>query len=89
MPTVLGGRVRLEKKEKEILEMYAGEPVNPVTVQDLNAWVDHLSRPNPEDTPEERLMRAVILGFRIEGNKRPKGSATEKHDTPAKVINLF
>lgn len=65
MPTLIDGTVRLNELEKRILECLAEQPINPQTVADLNAWIDVVCKPSPDDTPEEKLMRAMAEDIRI------------------------
>lgn len=71
MPTMIGGKVRLNELEKRILESLADQPINPQTAADLNAWIDEVCRPSPDDTPEEKLMKAMAEDIRItQGNSK-------------------
>lgn len=71
MPTLINGTVRLNELEKRILECLAEQPINPQAAADLNAWIDVVCKPCPDDTPEEKLMRAMAEDIRIvQGNPK-------------------
>ena len=59
-------QIRLSPREKDFLEGLVQEPVNPRTVADYNAWIDHGIADFSEDDPEERLYRRAIEGMKIE-----------------------
>ena len=59
-------QIRLGPSEKDFLEGLVQEPVNPRTVADYNAWIDHGIADFCEDDPEERLYRRAIEGMKIE-----------------------
>lgn len=61
-----GNKIRLTAAEKERLSFYAQEPVNPGTVADHDAWIEHSAQKIwTDDTPEERLIRAILNAERI------------------------
>lgn len=71
MPTIIDGTVRLNELEKRILECLADQPINPQTAADLDAWIDVVCKPSPDDTPEEKLMKAMAEDIRIvQGNPK-------------------
>jgi len=58
-----GTKIRLSLQEREQLSGLAGEVVNPESVADYNAWLRHLADTVwAEDTPEDRLVRAILAG---------------------------
>ena len=59
-------QIRLSPSEKNFLEGLVQEPVNPRTVADYNAWIDHGIADFSADDPEERLYRRAIAGMKIE-----------------------
>ena len=87
MPTIIAGRVRLHPEEKKLMEACAGESINPTTVEELNAWVDALTRPDVDDTPEIRLNKAIIEDFRVI-NGKSLGSFVRRQDNPSPVTNI-
>lgn len=90
MPIVIDGRVRMDANEKELIEDYVGQSINPQTVDEFNAWINLAAKRRPSDTPEEKLMRAVIGGMRIDPEVPPdpeKAWKTPKA-TPAKVLQF-
>jgi len=63
----LNGQVKLSRQEKDFLSFAAREAVNPGTVQEHDAWVDHaIENVWNDDIPESRLMRAVLSEKKIE-----------------------
>lgn len=63
----LGKKVRLTEDEKKRLSSMAMEPAAPETVEDHNAWIEHAAENVWNgDTPEEKLMRAVLSDQKIE-----------------------
>lgn len=90
MPTVIAGRVRMDAKEKDLIEIYAEQPINPQTIDEFNAWVDLAAKGSPSDTPEDRLMKAVIGGLRIdaEAPHDPVKIWRTPQSSPAKVIQF-
>lgn len=90
MPVVIEGRVRMNAKEKELIEDYVGQPINPQTVDEFNAWIDLAVKRKPSDTPEEKLMRAVIGGMRVDPGMLPDTEKAWKtpQDAPAKVLQF-
>jgi hypothetical protein len=63
MPIKLGNKIKLTKKEKDLISMVAGEEVNPETVEDHNAWLE--SSKFQEDSPEARLLNATFDVMKI------------------------
>lgn len=62
----LGDKIRLTEAEKNRLSFMADEPVNPGTVREHNAWVDHATNHVwIGETPEDRLMRAILSDAKI------------------------
>ena len=59
-------QIRLSPREKDFLEGLVQEPVDPRTVADYNAWIDHGIADFSEDDPEEPLYRRAIEGMKIE-----------------------
>lgn len=84
MPVVIEGRVRMDAKEKEAIEDLVGEPVNPRTVDEFNAWIDLAAKRKPSDTPEEKLLRAMIGNLRIADGQTP-----EKLWTPPRIDGVI
>lgn len=63
----LGKKVRLTEDEKRRLSSMVMEPAAPETVEDHNAWIEHAAENVWNgDTPEEKLMRAVLSDQKIE-----------------------
>ena len=63
----LDDKIRLTDNEKDRLSFYALEPANPDTVKDHDAWIDHATNEVWDgDTPEEKLMRAILSDQKIE-----------------------
>lgn len=90
MPVVIEGRVRMDVKEKDLIESYVGQPINPRTVDEFNAWIDLAAERKPSDTPEEKLMRAVIGGMRIDPGVPPDHEKRWKtqQDAPVRVLQF-
>ncbi len=62
----LGDKIRLTETEKNRLSFMAGEPTNPGTVQEHDAWIDHATNSVwIDETPEDRLMRAILSDAKI------------------------
>lgn len=61
-----GNKIRLTPSEKAFLRGLVREPIDPQTVEDYNAWIDHSIRDFSDGDPEQRLAKAVLLGMRIE-----------------------
>lgn len=60
-----GDKIRLDRREQKLLSDLAMEPVNPQTTDDLEAWVEHaVQNIWNEETPEDRLMRAILQDFK-------------------------
>lgn len=72
MPVVIEGCVRMDAKEKEAIEDLVGEPINPRTVDEFNAWIDLAAKRKPSDTPEEKLLRAMIVNLRVADGQMPE-----------------
>lgn len=63
----LNNQIRLTENEKALLSDMVMEPAAPETVNDHNAWVEHaVENVWNGDTPEEKLMRAILTGQKIE-----------------------
>lgn len=63
----LNDNIRLTEQERDRLSFYAMEPVNPDTVENHDAWIDYaINEVWDGDTPEERLMRAILSDQKIE-----------------------
>jgi hypothetical protein len=61
-----GQKIRLTAEEKQRLSNMVMEPVAPETIDDHNAWIDHaVENVWNGDTPEEKLMRAVLSDQKI------------------------
>jgi hypothetical protein len=61
-----GQKIRLTADEKQRLSNMVMEPVDPETIDDHNAWIDHaVENVWNGDTPEEKLMRAVLSDQKI------------------------
>jgi hypothetical protein len=61
-----GQKIRLTADEKQRLSNMVMEPVAPETIDDHNAWIDHaVENVWNGDTPEEKLMRAVLSDQKI------------------------
>ena len=61
-----GDKLRLSTEERGFLSTLADEPVDPQTVTDYNAWLEHSVRDFSDTDPEERLAKAVLLRMKIE-----------------------
>ena len=77
MSSFLNDRVILDKTELSILETALDQPVCPKTIDDLNAWIDQIVD-NEDDYPEEKLIKAMAKGLRIDPNNP---------QTPMKIQN--
>lgn len=62
----IGNKVRLTEREREALSVFAGERVNPETVDDFNAWADAVAERADISVPEERLMAAVYQRMKLQ-----------------------
>ena len=60
----LGGKIRLTGTEKETLSVAAMERVNPTTPDEYDAWIVRAIGIWDDDTPEDKLMRAIIAGLK-------------------------
>lgn len=61
-----GQKIRLTADEKQRLSNMAMEPVAPETINDHNAWIEHAAENVWNgDTPEEKLMSAVLSDQKI------------------------
>jgi len=61
-----GNKIRLTASEKAFLSQLAQETVDPQTVADYNAWIEHGVADFSEADPEERLYKRAIEGMKIE-----------------------
>ena len=57
----LGDKIRLTASERKFLSDVSFEPVNPQTVHDYEAWVKRAITLWSGNTPEEKLMREILL----------------------------
>jgi len=62
----IGNKLRLTERELEALSVFAGERVNPETVDDFNAWADAVSERADMSVPEERLMAAMYHRMKLQ-----------------------
>lgn len=60
-----GKKLRLSPRELDFLSTYSGEPVNPTTVAEYNAWWEHIRRVTEPISPEERLVLAIVDEMKI------------------------
>jgi hypothetical protein len=56
----------LTEREREALSVFVGEPANPETVDDFNAWADAVAERADMSVPEERLMAAVYQQMKLQ-----------------------
>jgi hypothetical protein len=62
----LNDNIRLSAYERDFLSFAAQEPVNPSTVTQHDDWIDYaIEKVWNGDTPEFRLMRAVLESHKI------------------------
>jgi len=88
VPTVVGGRVRLNPKEKEMIEDLVGECINPTTADEFNAWVDLASIDQADDDPGRSLLRAAASALRIKRKSSDVNWSPVECKASGKVISV-
>jgi len=61
-----GKKISLNTNELDCLSAFAGEQVNPKTVDDYNAWWDHVKETTTPTSPEERLIVAMADFMKVD-----------------------
>ena len=56
----------MDSSEQDFIEFLAGEAINPKTIAEYNAWIDIVSKDEPDDFPEQKLLRAIAASLRID-----------------------
>lgn len=61
-----GQQIRLTREENAFLNGLLQENVSPQSVAEYNEWLDYALRDLSEADPEERLLKRVLEGMKIE-----------------------